>query len=198
MLSISVVVHFFALIIAYEQIQKVAQTSLLVCSMGYSKKQIITALLFSGALFLLFITLVFVLLYSSISFVLQVDYNILVVLGSLLLALSAILLWALMLLFGTFNIASYKSILYALMLFVVGNSIDELYYYVQYMDSFKGLKYLYYLLNTIVIDFSLFDTVSNQTLAWQVFAYKVGYAVVVFAVLLFLIRFKVPSMKIYA
>ncbi|KIM11312.1 MAG: hypothetical protein KU37_06645 [Sulfuricurvum sp. PC08-66] len=150
--------HLMALFYAYEygQKERMGGVFVLPLAVGVSRSTYLYGVIAGQVMMLGLFTLMLLAIDTTVLYFFE-GHIALVVLGQVVLGLlSAILLALLVVMFMQF-VSVMNSVIYALLFYMVGNGMDELYAYAFWIEPSTTLQNLYSVLGFIIPDFSLFD-----------------------------------------
>ena len=150
--------HTAALFYTFEYLQKERFGGIMIVpfSTGIHRSEYIFSIMAALATLLFFLGTIFLLIDTMFLWVIEVDVNYMVLWQLFLYLISAILLSAFILLFSQF-VSTMNAVIYALTIFIIGNALDEVYYYSLYMQDQDSVKNMALFLFYAFPNFSIFD-----------------------------------------
>jgi hypothetical protein len=130
-------------------------------SIGVSRNFYFLSLLISISLLLLFQTLLFIV--PNLIAILLLGFSFELITHTLLLSLSASLLATLILVLAQYS-STIKATIYSIIIFFIGNGLDELYFYAYKLEPDRNLQLLFEIVSLVVPNFYLFEEFKIEAL----------------------------------
>lgn len=149
---LTVVAIFFAL--NYMEREKRGGIFIIPLSSGISRKIYFLSIIISQASILITIFLTFLIINFLYIFIFEIDF--LIIYKLILNLLSSIILSTLLITIAQY-VNSFKAVIYTILIYFIGNGLDELYIYSFQLKPDETLQIIYQIISNIIPNFYIFD-----------------------------------------